>query len=131
MGDPAATTKTKEVYTWGSYSQSCDLHVTMQDREVDAAIQALQNKVQGVKGSLSSFVGKMEHELLTWCVCVFVCVCVCGESPSRKGRVFWTVFQRQLVTSRLYSNNSLQRKLRPFPTVSSFHSRCPRNETQS
>jgi hypothetical protein len=39
---------------------------TKEDREVDAALQALQNKVQGVKGSLSSFVGKMEHEPLTW-----------------------------------------------------------------
>jgi hypothetical protein len=37
-----------------------------EDREVDAAVQALQNKVQGIKGSLSSFVGKMEHEPLTW-----------------------------------------------------------------
>ena len=37
-----------------------------QDRDVDAALQALQGKVQGVKGSLSSFVGKMEHEPLTW-----------------------------------------------------------------
>ena len=34
---------------------------------MDAALQALQNKIQGVKGSLSSFVGKMEHEQqLTW-----------------------------------------------------------------
>ena len=40
----------------------------LQDREVDAAVQALQNKVQGIKGSLSSFVGKMEHEPLTWSV---------------------------------------------------------------
>lgn len=39
----------------------------VQDREVDAALVALQNKVQGVKGALSTFVGKMEHEQLTWC----------------------------------------------------------------
>ena len=43
-----------------------DVFLAVQDREVDAALQALQNKVHGVKGSLSSFVGKMENEQLTW-----------------------------------------------------------------
>lgn len=37
-----------------------------QDREVDAALLAVLNKVQGVKGTLSSFVGKMEQGPLTW-----------------------------------------------------------------
>jgi hypothetical protein len=76
MGDqqPAAA-KTKEVHTVSSvrlwllpavFSVVTCVALHAQDREVDAALQALQNKVQGVKGSLSSFVGKMEHEPLTW-----------------------------------------------------------------
>lgn len=37
-----------------------------QDREVDAALVAVLNKVRGVKGTLSSFVGKMEQGPVTW-----------------------------------------------------------------
>lgn len=37
-------------------------------KEVDAAVAAVLGKVQAVKGALSAFVGKMEHEQLTWWV---------------------------------------------------------------
>ena len=36
------------------------------DREVDAMLTSVLSKVNNVKGSLSSLVGKMEHEQLTW-----------------------------------------------------------------
>ena len=36
------------------------------DKEVDATLSALLSKVNKVKGSLSSLVGKMEHKQLTW-----------------------------------------------------------------
>ena len=38
----------------------------IQDRDVEAAVVAVRNKVNGVKGALSSFVGKMEQGPLTW-----------------------------------------------------------------
>ena len=52
-----------------------------EDKAVDAAVGAILAKVEDVKASLSSFIGKMEHETPTWCVCVCVrvvlCACVC------------------------------------------------------
>ncbi len=39
---------------------------SQQDKDVEMAVNAISTKVDDVKGSLSSFVGKVENETLTW-----------------------------------------------------------------
>ena len=44
---------------------------------METALTSVHTKVNGVKEALSNFVGKMEHEPLTWCVISFMC-CLCS-----------------------------------------------------
>ena len=46
------------------------------DKDVETALTSVHAKVNGVKEALSNFVGKMEHEPLTWCVVCTVCTAI-------------------------------------------------------